>query len=210
VWHKTTAQKYKYFFNYQTNMANIIKSINFGYAKENLLRDTARMAAIESVKFFKESFRKGGFTDTSFQQWPGKKSPLGGKKTMYGTGALMQSIQKTEETERRVVVSSGTPYSETHNEGGNIIVTAQMKKYWWAQYYKLSGKIKTTRSGKQANTASNRKLNAKAEYCRRMALMKVGSKIKIPKRQFMGESQTLMNELDRQLQAKIAEYWEKS
>jgi hypothetical protein len=40
--------------------------------------------------------------------------------------------------------------------------------------------------------------------------MKVGSKIKIPKRQFMGESATFMNELEKQLQIKIAEYWEKA
>jgi phage gpG-like protein len=191
-------------------MANVIKSINFGYARENLLRDTARMAAIESVKFFKDSFTKGGFTDASFKQWDSRKSPLGGKKIMYGTGMLMQSIRKTEETTNRVVVSSDTPYSDIHNEGGIITVTKQMKKYWWAQYYKLSGKIKTTRSGKRSNTAGNRKLSAKAEYCKRMALMKVGSKIKIPQRRFIGESQTLMNELDRQLQTKIAEYWEKS
>ena len=191
-------------------MANVIKSINFGYAKENLLRDTARMAAIESVKFFKESFRNGGFTDTSLAKWADRKSPIGGKRIMYGTGTLMQSIHRTEETEKRVVVSSDTTYSEIHNEGGTVTVTAQMKKYWWAQYYKFAGKTKKTASGKQANTASNRKLNAKAEYCKRMALMKTGSKIKIPQRQFIGESQTLMNELDRQLQTKIAEYWEKS
>ena len=191
-------------------MANFIKSINFGYAKDNLLRDTARMAAIESVKFFKNSFVKGGFIDTSLKQWAGKQSPLGGKKLMYGTGALMQSIQKTEETAQRVVVSSDTPYSSLHNDGGIITVTAQMKKFWWAQYYKFAGKTKTTGRGRQSNSAGNRRLNAKAEYCKRMALMKVGSKIKIPQRQFIGESQTLMAELDRQLHTKIAEYWENS
>ena len=191
-------------------MANVIKSINFGYAKENLLRDTARTAAAESVKFFKESFVKGGFTDAALVKWPNRQSPLGGKKTMYGTGTLMQSIRATEQTAKRVVVSSDTPYSEIHNEGGTITVTEQMKKRWWAQYYKLSGKVKTTRSGKRSNSASNRKLNAKAEYCKRMALMKVGSKIKIPQRRFIGESQTLMNNLDRMLQTKIAEYWEKA
>ena len=191
-------------------MANIIKSINFGYAKENLLRDTARMAAIESVKFFKESFRKGGFTDTAFKEWVGKQSPLGGKKLMYNTGTLMQSIQKAEESTKRVVVSSDTPYSAIHNDGGTIVVTAKMKKWWWWQYYILSGQKKKTKRGKEATTKANRKLNAKAEYCKRMALMKVGSKIKIPQRQFIGESQTLMNELDQKLQTKIAEYWEKA
>jgi hypothetical protein len=43
-----------------------------------------------------------------------------------------------------------------------------------------------------------------------MALMKVGTKIRIPKRQFIGESQALMAKLDTELQAKIQEYWENS
>ena len=61
-------------------MANFTTPINFSYAKENLLRDTARIAAIESVKFFKESFYKGGFIDAALVKWADRKSPLGGKK----------------------------------------------------------------------------------------------------------------------------------
>ncbi|MDR0872998.1 MAG: hypothetical protein LBN27_05960 [Prevotellaceae bacterium] len=191
-------------------MANVIKSINFGYARDNLLSDTARMAAIEATKFFKDSFRKGGFTDSSFQQWASKQSPLGGKKLMYNTGTLMQSVRKFEESNERVVVGSDSAYSEIHNEGGTITVTAQMKRYFWAQYYKLSGKKTKTKRGKASNSRANQRTNAKAEFCKRMALMKVGSKIKIPKRQFIGESAVLMAELDRQLGIKINEYWEKS
>ena len=48
------------------------------------MRDTARMAAIESVKFFKESFRNGGFTDNALVKWADRKSPLGGKRILYG------------------------------------------------------------------------------------------------------------------------------
>lgn len=191
-------------------MANTNKTINFAYMRKHLLRDTARMAGIESVKFFKESFRKGGFTDTSFKQWAGRNSPLGGKKLMYNTGTLMQSIQKTEESAKRIVVSSGTAYSAIHNDGGYIVVTAQMKKYFWALYYRAAGRITKTKRGKQSNSRDNRRSNAKAEFCKRMALMKVGSKIKIPQRQFMGESAALMNDLDQKLQIKIAEYWEKT
>jgi hypothetical protein len=96
-------------------------------------------------------------------------------------------------------------YAEIQNNGGIITVTAQMKKLWWAQYAKFAGEPrKTTKSGRQANTAANRKLNAKAEFCKRMALMKVGSKIKIPQRQFLGESQTLMKQLEEKFHTKIA------
>jgi phage gpG-like protein len=191
-------------------MASSIKSVNFSYVRENLLRDTARMAASESQKFFKECFVKGGWTDTSFQPWKSRQSPIGGKKLMYGIGNLMQSIRKIEETDARVIVGSDTEYAGIHNDGGTITVTAQMKRYWWAQYYKLSGTLKKTKKGKVSKAEGNRKLSAKAEYCKRMALMKVGSKIKIPQRRFIGESQALMTILDRELQTKILEYWEKA
>jgi hypothetical protein len=38
--------------------------------------------------------------------------------------------------------------------------------------------------------------NSRARWCKNMALMKVGSVITIPKRQFMGESKTLMADLN--------------
>jgi hypothetical protein len=64
----------------------------------------------------------------------------------------MQSITKTEESTKRVVISPDTPYSEIHNEGGYIVVTAQMKKYFWVLYYKASGRITKTKKGKEAKT----------------------------------------------------------
>jgi phage gpG-like protein len=188
---------------------NLFKSINFGYAKDNILRDAARISAAESLKFFKESFRNEGFTDASLTKWLSRKSPLGGKRLMYGKGTLMKSIRVTEENTKRVVVTSNTPYSALHNDGGTVKVTAQMKKYWWAQYYKLSGSVSSTKSGKESKSKRNKKLRSKAEYCKTMAMMKVGTEIKIPQRKFIGESKTLMNELDRQFQIKIDEYWEK-
>jgi phage gpG-like protein len=103
-----------------------------------------------------------------------------------------------------VVVESQLDYSAIHNEGGTITVTKQMKKYWWSQYYKFAKKTKTTKSGNQSNSAANKKLNAKAQYCKNMALIKVGSKIKIPKRQFMGASKILMNSMEKQLQTIIS------
>jgi phage gpG-like protein len=189
---------------------NTIKPIKIKIDRDWLLRDIARMAAAESVKFFKDSFLIEGFVDTSLVKWGGRNSPLAGKRILYRSGTLMHSIRATEQTAKRVVVSSDTPYSAIHNEGGFIVVTAQMKKWWWAQYSRLSGRVTRTKKGKAAHTKANRKLTAKAEFCKRMALMKVGSKIKIPRRQFMGESQILMHELDGKLQAKIAEHWEKA
>ena len=171
-------------------------------AKE-VREDAARFAANEAQKFFKNSFLRGGFTDAAFRPWKSRKSTLGGKKILYHSGALMQSIRPTEISVNRVVITSDTAYSEIHNSGGIVTVTAQMKKWWWRQYYILSGKVKKTKHGKASKSAANRKTNAKAQYCKNMALMKTGSKIKIPKRQFMGDSATMKKKFDQWLRKHI-------
>ncbi|WP_010664922.1 hypothetical protein [Marinilabilia salmonicolor] len=173
-------------------MAKRNKVPEFLKMANDLKKNASRYAASESVKFFKESFVKGGFTDTSFLPWKKSASPLAGKRTLYKKGTLMQSIRKQMETMERVVVEADSEYAEIHNNGGYITVTERMKRYWWYQYTQLSGKVKKTKSGRVSMAKANRKVSGKAEFCKRMALMKVGTKIKIPKRQFMGESQTLL------------------
>lgn len=154
-----------------------------------------RKISVKAKNFFKEGFAKGGFTDASFQEWAKSSSPFT-RKTMYNKGTLQNSIRSLQESKERVEVGTELEYAKIHNEGGTITVTPKMKKYWWAKYREFAGSV--TRTKKGAVSAKGRKANAKAEYCKRMALMKVGSKIKIPKRQFIGESDTLMKQLNEQ------------
>ncbi len=163
-------------------------------------KDAARIAAVESVKFFKDSFRKGGFTNTSFVEW---KSNLMGSKTLYQHGTLMGSIRKVVETDDKIVIESNTPYSEIHNQGGYITVTPRMKKFFWAKYYEFAGNIKKTKKGTVSKAKRNLKTNAKAKFFKNMALMKVGAKIQIPQRQFMGESVTMMQVFETLWQGKV-------
>lgn len=163
---------------------------------KDLTDNAQRYAGSESVKFFKESFVKEGFTDSSFKAWQKTSNPMSGKRTLYGKGILMQSIRKTVQNKQRIEVESNTDYSEIQNNGGTITVTAQMKRFFWAKYYELSGKVKKTSTGIVSRSRSNVKISSKAEFCKRMALMEVGTKIKIPQRQFMGNSQTMMNQFD--------------
>ncbi len=169
---------------------------NFRQMANELRKNASRYAASESVKFFKESFVQGGFTDSSFQQWQKSNNPVAGKRTMYKSGKLMRSIKKKRETMAQVIVEADSEYAAIQNNGGTITVTAQMKKYFWARYYESAGKTTTTKTGAQSKSKRNRTLNSKASFFKRMALMPVGAKIKIPKRQFMGNSQTLMNNFD--------------
>lgn len=184
-------------------MPNTNKIPDFLKISQKIKRDAARIAAVESVKFYQESFRKGGFTDTSFTAWKSTDNPLSGKKTMYKSGVLMGSIHKVSESENKVVIESNTNHSEIHNKGGYITVTPQMKKFFWAKYYEFTGGVKRTKKGKVSQSQANRKVSAKAEFCKRMALMKVGTRIKIPQRQFMGHSTIMMKGFERIWQGQI-------
>lgn len=164
-------------------------------AKE-LKENASRYAATESVNFFKESFVNEGFTDSSFTPWQETNNPLAGNRTLFKKGDLMRSIHKTEANEQRVVVESDLDYSEIQNEGGEIVVTEKMKRFFWAKYYEFSGKTKT-KNGKASKSKDSIKNNDKANFCKAIALKKVGEKLKIPQHQYMGESHTLIQQFEQ-------------
>ena len=185
-------------------MDNTNKVPDFLAMAKDLTANAQRYAGSESVKFFKESFVKEGFTDTSFTAWKPTTNPMAAKRTMYNKGILMQSIRKIEQNKQRIVVESNTPYSEINNEGGTITVTPQMKRFFWAKYYEFANKqTYNVKRKKLQNTSKNRSLSRKAEFFKALALMKVGSKITIPKRQFMGNSQSMMNMFDTFWQGQV-------
>lgn len=179
---------------------------DFSKIAHEITGNIPRIAATEAVKFFRESFIREGFLDRSLSPWSKRQSPLGGKRTLFATGNLMRSIRPRSVDPSNVIVESDTPYSALHNDGGTITVTEQMKKYWWAQYYKLSGKVKRTSRGRVSQSKTNKAADKKAAFCKAMALMKTGTKIKIPKRQFMGHSETLMSNLDKWVATQIAQF----
>lgn len=179
---------------------------DFSKIAHEITGNVPRMAATEAVKFFRESFVREGFLDRSLSPWGRRQSPLGGKRLLFGIGNLMRSIRPRSIGASSAIVESDTPYSALHNDGGTITVTEQMKKYWWAQYYKLSGKVKKTSRGRVSQSKTNKATNRKAEFCKAMALMKTGTKIKIPKRQFMGHSETLMSNLDKWVATQISQF----
>lgn len=187
-------------------MENQNKIPDFEKVARQITGNAPRMAATEAVKFFRESFVREGFLDRSLSLWSRRQSPLGGKRLLFGSGNLMRSIRPGVINTSSAIIGSDTPYSALHNDGGTVTVTAQMKKYWWAQYYKFSGKVKKTSRGRVSRSKTNRTTNRKAEFCKAMALMKTGAKIKIPKRQFMGHSETLMSNLDKWVTTQINQF----
>ena len=85
-----------------------------------------------------------------------------------------------------VEITSSVPYAKIHNEGGSITVTRRMKGYFWIKYRQAVGGIARTKAGKARNSRKNRQISRDAEFYKAMALKKTGSRIMIPRRQFIG------------------------
>lgn len=123
----------------------------------------------------RQNFRKG-----SFYGGPAWKTPLrldsdgpAYGPLLSGSNTLMSSVDYIVGP-GRVALRTVLIYAPIHNDGGEIAVTQKMKSYFWARYHEAGGN-------------NEGEMSSEAEFWRNMALKKVGSTIKIPQRQFMGE-----------------------
>lgn len=114
---------------------------------------------VELSDEFDRNFQRKAFFN---QPWPPRKMGKRGSVLMV-TGRLRRSI-RSRVTSDSVFWETSEKYAAIHNYGGTIRVTAKMKKFFWYKY-------KTT----------------KDEEWKWMALMKTGSVITIPQRQFLGD-----------------------
>lgn len=152
--------------------------MNITALEKKILNDMAVELADEFDRNFE---RKAFFTE----KWASPKINNARGSVMNRSGNLRRSI-KYSVRDGMIMFSSSLPYASIHNEGGEITVTAQMKKYFWAMYYKAVGGITTKADGGESKSKKNVKLTGEAAKWRAMALMKVGQKMKIEKRQFIG------------------------
>lgn len=135
--------------------------------KKDLLNAILNDMRVELTDEFDQNFARGGFFGSA---WKGKLN--GDPSKLQDTGKLRRSIRGR--TQRAAVVfSSSEPNAKIHNDGGEITITRKMQKFFWAKYY------------------ANGKKGKKAEYYKALALKKVGSKLTIPQRQFIGDHQTV-------------------
>jgi len=138
--------------------------------------------AVDLNEEYKRNFERKAFFD---QAWPISKFKNAKGSAMMRSGALRRSI-KYNVVAGMITWSSSLPYAKINNEGGEITVTVQMKKFFWAMYYKAAGAITTKKDGAASKSKKNERLTGEAAQWKALALKKVGSKIKISKRQFIG------------------------
>lgn len=147
-----------------------------------LIRNKApRIVGVKALNFYKENYRKGGYLDRGFHSWKiTARQRLGGKYAASKYGPLLSARNrmfseiKYSVGDASVHIYNYTPYASVHNDGGVVTptVTRQMRKYFWAMYYKNGGKK-----------------SVEAERYKWLALTKKSKlEIKIPQRKFIYDS----------------------
>lgn len=109
-------------------------------------------------------------------------------------------------TDFGVRFESTEPQAAIHNEGGEIVVTEKMRKFFWWKYYQAQGGLGRKKNGEQRRDKYNLQLTTEAVFWRNMALMKIGSTIKMPKRQFIGSAPEVEAAVKEIIEERVQEY----
>ena len=140
-----------------------------------LIKNTVKVLEIEGKKSIQQNFAQQGRP-----QWKPKKID-DGRSILTGRSGKLQreiNVMESSRTPNSVSIGSNLDYAKIQNEGGTIQVTAKMKKYFWAMYYKTND-----------------------EAYKALALRKVGSTITIPARPYLNvpasDYPRIMNQVEK-------------
>ncbi|MEI6898274.1 MAG: hypothetical protein WCL00_00220 [Bacteroidota bacterium] len=171
--------------------------------KNEFLQNFLQDLKVELMEEFDRNFERKAFFD---QKWPGTKfnNPRG--SVMMRSGALRKSLRGTVQG-NSIRFYSSLAYAAIHNDGGQITVTDKMKKYFWAMYIKATGAIRyNVKTRSAVYDARGQRLSKEAAFWKAMALKKVGSKITIEKRQFIGPHREVYQIVERLLNSNMKEF----
>ena len=158
---------------------------------------------VEMTDEFDQNFERQSFFG---EAWQRRKSPIRqGGHILVDTGRLCRSIQ-SRTTENSITFFTEEPYAAIHNEGGEIVVTTKMKRYFWHKYYETVGSFDRKKDGSRSNNKRTVQLSEEAEFWKFMALKKVGTTIKIPRRRFLGTSPEVEKAVREIIEENITEY----
>jgi phage gpG-like protein len=157
-------------------------------AADFLQNDIMDIIGIESINHFKQSFEDEGFTGASLEKWESRSSKRltrNEQKTLSDSGELVEAMEYRVNG-NEMIITNDKPYAEIHNEGGEITVTPKMRSFFIFKHY-------------EALELGNYDVS---DMWQAMFFSDV---LKIPKRQFIGESELLntnimekiVRELDR-------------
>lgn len=162
---------------------------------QSLPRQVGQLA----VNFSKERFVEQNWLDESPEPWqPRKRKRRGGKARQQGailvdSGRLKRSIRIIRVEGTSVTIGTNVPYAQKHNEGftGTENVKAYVQR---VKQHKRKMKVKSGKRLKVKNVtvkAHSRRIKAHAR------------KVNIPKRQFLGSSRQLEEQISTFISSEI-------
>lgn len=158
---------------------------------------------VEMTDEFDRNFERQSFFG---EAWQRRKSPTRpGGHILVDTGRLRRSI-RSRTTENSITFFTEEPYAAIHNEGGEIVVTTKMKRYFWHKYYEATGSFGRKKDGSRRNDKRTVQLSTEAEFWKFMALKKAGTAIRIPRRRFLGTSPEVEKTVREIIEENITEY----
>ena len=170
-----------------------------------IIRRILRDIQVELKDEFDKNFERQAFFSESWQR---RSSPTRrGGHILVGTGSLRRSIT-SRVTDNSIRFFSTLPYAAIHNEGGEIVVTERMKRYFWHKHYEATSGFGRKKDGGKRNDKRTRRLTEEAEFWKWMALKKAGTKIRIPRRQFLGASPEVEKAVTEIIEENLNEYIE--
>jgi len=162
-----------------------------------------QQAAAMALTHFKESFTNQGFTDETLHKWPVRKGGAknNGRAILINRGILKRGLRIKHTSMDGAIVGEdeGIPYADIHNAGGEIKITPQMRRFFWAMYYKFGGGQKTAKG-------KTKQLSDTALFYRNLALSKKDH-ITIPKRQFIGDSALLERNIKKYITDELNKFF---
>ena len=117
---------------------------------------------VEMSDEFDKNFERQAFFS---EKWQRRKSPIRdeGRAILTDTGALRKSIG-SRTTENSITFFTTLPYAAIHNDGGEIVVTGRMKRFFWHKYYEATGAFGRRKDGRLRKDKRNARLDTEADF----------------------------------------------
>lgn len=172
--------------------------MDFKKFHQNIIKDVKTELAEE----YDKNFERKAFFD---QAWP-KNTLINRKGSMMArTNNLRRGYIARIEGEK-IAFTNSMPYAKIQNEGGEIEVTAKMKRYFWAMYYQsIGGMTYSVKTKSLAKNKKNERLSIEAAQFKNLALMPLGKKIKIPARRVIGNHPKIREAVERAMNSNLKE-----
>lgn len=148
----------------------------------DLLKNILSELQVETLDEFDRNFVRKAFFD---RPWPARRAP-GGRGTLLAVTGRMRRSLRCSVGRSALSFFSDTAYFSLHNRGGTVPITAGMRKYFWAMYYKHMQGVSFNRKTKKPAGKRSEQKHSLAEYYKSLALT-TQKKLTIPQRQVVGD-----------------------